>query len=165
MAARPTKGTTIFVGDPENDQVIAICATSIDGVASPKEQTDVTTLCDFDRKFIPGMGTPAAMTFGIQFDPQEAAHMRLVELFNNNATDLPVAVGFGPQSGQSPWGDGIGPAPTLSSAGFDLPTNRDFITFAGYIADLPINFAINAPVASTVSIQLSGGYTVEPATT
>jgi hypothetical protein len=40
---------------------------------------------------------------------------------------------------------------------FDLPATRTWFVFQGYVADVPFTFAQNAVVASTVSIQRSGG--------
>lgn len=40
---------------------------------------------------------------------------------------------------------------------FALPPNRTWFAFQGYVADFPFTFAQNAVVASTVSIQRSGG--------
>jgi hypothetical protein len=37
------------------------------------------------------------------------------------------------------------------------PSDRTFIDFEGYLADVPLDIAINANVTSAVSIQRSGG--------
>ena len=38
---------------------------------------------------------------------------------------------------------------------FNLPTTRSWISFDGYISDLPFDFALNAVVSSNISIQVS----------
>ena len=40
--------------------------------------------------------------------------------------------------------------------GYDLPDDRTWITFQGYVSGFPFNFAANSVVQSTVSIQRSG---------
>lgn len=57
-------------------------------------------------------------------------------------------------------GAGTGASATISLAAggdFDLPPTRTWFTFQGYVADFPFTFAQNTVVASTVSIQRSGG--------
>ena len=57
------------------------------------------------------------------------------------------------------WSDGKDIVPTISTEGddFELPPTRTWFAFQGYVADFPFTFAQNAVVASTVSIQRSGG--------
>ena len=57
-------------------------------------------------------------------------------------------------------GAGTGATATvvLAAGGdFDLPATRTWCAFQGYVADFPFSFAQNTVVASTVSIQRSGG--------
>nr|WP_240352016.1 phage tail tube protein [Pseudomonas simiae] len=57
-------------------------------------------------------------------------------------------------------GAGTGATATVALAAgddFDLPPTRTWFAFQGYVADFPFTFAQNAVVASTVSIQRSGG--------
>ena len=53
--------------------------------------------------------------------------------------------------------------PTLNSNGeFELPSDRTWFMFRGYVADFPFDFASNVLVSSTVSIQRSGrGYWIK----
>jgi hypothetical protein len=56
-------------------------------------------------------------------------------------------------------------APTVhvDSAGdgeFVLPTTRSWITFQGFMNSFPFTFALDAPVQSTVGIQVSGDPTL-----
>ena len=53
------------------------------------------------------------------------------------------------------WSDGTAP-PTADSDGEVVPAGaRSWITFNGYISDLPFDFALNAVVSSSVSVQVS----------
>ncbi|WP_390898754.1 phage tail tube protein [Pseudomonas brenneri] len=57
-------------------------------------------------------------------------------------------------------GAGTGAAATASvssDADFVLPATRTWFVFEGYVADFPFSFAQNGVVATTVSIQRSGG--------
>lgn len=56
-------------------------------------------------------------------------------------------------------GDGTGASAmaTVSElCGYDLPEDRTWITFQGYVSGFPFNFAANSVVQSTVAIQRSG---------
>ncbi|WP_456320656.1 phage tail tube protein [Pseudomonas protegens] len=57
-------------------------------------------------------------------------------------------------------GGGTGAAASVALVAgddFELPPSRTWFAFQGYVADFPFTFAQNAVVASTVSIQRSGG--------
>lgn len=157
MAARPTQGTHLFYIDPDTDTIVrVICVTSIDGLTAPVDQVETTCLEDGSRSYIPGLATPGAMTFGINFDPQDASHIRLHELYTERARDIPFALGF----------EGSVSEPTVGSDGdFVFPTDRDFISWLGYFSDFPFSFALNSVVSSTIGVQVSGEVTVTPATT
>ncbi|MDO1979112.1 phage tail tube protein, partial [Escherichia coli] len=58
--------------------------------------------------------------------------------------------------------DGIGIAPTEAQDSngdwdFVLPPTRTWFVFRGYVSDFPFDFAANAVVTSTATIQRSGG--------
>lgn len=56
-------------------------------------------------------------------------------------------------------GDGTGGeamATVSELCGYDLPEDRTWITFQGYVSGFPFNFAANSVVQSTVAIQRSG---------
>ena len=150
MSALRTQGTELFFVSPEGSDggevVKVVCVTSIDGLSSPIDQVEVTCLEDQDRQYVPGLKTPGAMQFGVNFDPQEDSHVVLHELYRDNITTKFV---IGLSDGTS--------SPTLDSDGdFDLPTDRSWITFEGYISDYPFSFALNNVVASTIGVQVSG---------
>jgi hypothetical protein len=51
--------------------------------------------------------------------------------------------------------------PTVDSAGtVTYASTRTFVEFDGYVADLPLDFATNSVVKSTMQIQRSGARTL-----
>jgi len=157
-----SQGTQLYVIDPEGDSsgatVLKVgCVTSIDGIDTSIDQTEITCLEDLARRYEAGMSTPGNATFGINFDPADASHVRMHEL-KVAGTTLQWAVGFS---------DGRDIEPTLGSDSdgnpeFVLPTTRSWITFEGYMSSYPFSFAIAASVESTVGIQISGEPAVLP---
>ena len=81
-------------------------------------------------------------------------HARLHEIYSTDKSPLMNwAVGFS---------DGTA-APTIDSSGdFVLPGTRSWITFSGYIADIPFDFALSSVVKSTVAVQVSGAPVLVP---
>lgn len=147
-----TQGTELFFIDPDDQSVVKVgCVTSITGMTAARDQIETTCMDSAARTYEAGMATPGAATFGINFDPQDASHIRLHELYRTGTT-LQWALGW---SDYSPPFPAAGAPPTADTSGFVLPTSRSWITFDGYVSDLPFDFAINAVVASSVSVQVS----------
>ena len=149
-----TQGTQIFVLDPDatgGPEVLAIqCVTSLSGLGAAREQIEVTCLEDDARAYVGGLSTPGQVSVTVNFDPSNETHYRLYELWKAN-TDFKFAIGFGPET----------TPPTLDTAGeFDFPTNRTFLEAEGYVADLPLEGALNAVWTATIPIQVSGEYTI-----
>ncbi|UNM18039.1 phage tail protein [Pseudomonas sp. ArH3a] len=151
-----TQGTQVFalvppLTGPGPKTVMAIeCATSFDPGGSPAEQVEDTCLESQERSYKKGLRTPGQASLGLNADPNNASHIRLHQLSETDGdTTIKWVVG---------WSDGVAP-PTLNTAGddFELPESRTWFAFQGYVADFPFSFAQNAVVASTVSIQRSGG--------
>ncbi|MFL1495500.1 MULTISPECIES: phage tail tube protein [Pseudomonas] len=151
-----TQGTQVFALVPPltgtgPKTVMAIeCATSFDPGGSPAEQVEDTCLESQERSYKKGLRTPGQASLGLNADPNNASHIRLHQLSETDGdTTIKWVVG---------WSDGVAP-PTLNTAGddFELPESRTWFAFQGYVADFPFSFAQNAVVASTVSIQRSGG--------
>lgn len=143
-----TQGTDLFAIDPDSGEIIDVgCITSISGVDTSIEQVETTCLNDSARSYIAGLATPGTATFGIQTDPQNANHVRLLEL-KNAGTTLSWAIG---------WSDGTD-APTVDALtdDFDLPTTRSWLTFEGFMNSYPFEFALNSVVTSNIGIQVSG---------
>lgn len=141
-----TQGTDLYFIDPYDDSVTKVgCVTSISGINAARDQIEVTCLDSAARLYESGLGTPGQATFGINFDPSDDSHVRLHELYVAG-TSLNWALG---------WSDGTS-APTADSDGEVVAAaERSWITFEGYIADLPFDFALNAVVSSSVSVQVS----------
>lgn len=148
-----TQGTNLYLINPTGPAVTAVaCVTSIDGLDVTRDQIETTCLEAQDRTYEPGMKTPAAFTFGVNFDPATASHILLESLFQSG-TEVQWAIALS---------DGTA-APTLdTNDDFDLPTTRTYITFAGYVASAPITIAQNDVLRSTFSVQPSGARTLTP---
>jgi len=145
--ASKTQGVQLYTVDPEDSSVLVVgCVISIDGIDTTLDQIETTCLSSAARTYEAGLATPGSASFGINFDPSDASHVRLHEL-KVAGTTLPWAVGFS---------DGTAP-PTVDSDGdFVLPTTRSWIDFEGFMNSYPFSFALNAVVTSTVGIQISG---------
>ncbi|EKZ9178142.1 phage tail protein [Vibrio vulnificus] len=154
-----TQGTSLFTIDPADGTVLKVnCVTSIDGIDSTLDQIETSCLEADARTYEAGMATPGTATFGINVDPKDASHVRLHQL-KTTGTKLKWALG---------WSDGKGIEPTVTGSGeaadFTLPETRSWITFEGFMNSYPFSFALNAVVASTVGIQVSGDPVLVPKT-
>jgi len=159
--AKKTQGTELYFIDPATDEVMKVgCVTSVTGLTAARDQIETTCLEDQARSYEAGLATPGQAQFGINFDPEDESHVRLHELYVEGV-NVPFALG---------WSDGTGIAPTVTApvgdepAEFTLPATRSWITFDGFISDLPFDFSQNAVVASTVSVQVSGFPVLTPKT-
>lgn len=126
------------------------CATAFNPGGSPKEQIEDTCLSSKERTYKPGLRTPGQASLTVNADPNNASHIRLHQMSEEDGdTTIKWAVG---------WSDGTA-APTVNAEGddFELPENRTWFVFEGYVADFPFDFAANAVVSTAVSIQRSGG--------
>ena len=149
-----TQGTQIYFIDPEFDSngpgVREVeCATTFTPGGNPADQIEDTCLSDTSRSYKPGLRTPGQATLGLNADPENESHVRLHQLSETDPSPtLKWAVG---------WADGTS-VPTLDSSGdFDLPTDRTWFVFEGYVSDFPFDFAANAVVTTQAAIQRSGG--------
>lgn len=146
-----TQGTDLWTIDPDTHAVLNVgCITSIDGIDTSIDQIETTCLQDTARSYVAGLATPGSATFGINTDPSDATHVRLHELKIAGVT-LPWAIG---------WSDGTtAPTAVQNSSGeyeFDVPEDRSWLVFEGYMNSYPFSFAQNAVVTSTIGIQVSG---------
>lgn len=142
-----TQGTDLYFVDPYDDSITKVgCVTSITGVNAARDQIEVTCLDSAARVYEAGLGAPGAATFGINFDPTDTSHVRLHEIYVAG-TKIEWALG---------WSDGTAAPTSVDSDGeFVLPATRSYISFNGYISDLPFDFSLNAVVSSSVSVQVS----------
>lgn len=147
-----SQGTNLYTIDPADGSLIIVgCPTSIDGIDTSIEQIETTCLNDTTRTYEAGLATPGAATFGINVDPKDPSHLRLHQL-KVAGTTLPWAVG---------WSESPDTAPTTemdSDGEYVFVTNpaRSWILFDGFMNSFPFSFGLNAQVASTVGIQVSG---------
>lgn len=145
-----TQGTKLYAIDPDTGAVLGVdCITQFNPGGAPADQLEDTCMEDTSgtRTYKAGLRTPGQASVGINPDPTNASHIRLFELSQGDVQNLQWALG---------WSDGTA-APTADTAGnFNLPGTRTWLTFAGYIADFPFDFALNTLVSGTISIQRSG---------
>ena len=144
-----TQGTKLFVIDPDTDEVLGVdCMTQFNPGGAPADQLEDTCMEDTNgtRTYKAGLRTPGQATVAIKPDPANESHLRMFELSQGDAQNLDWALG---------WSDGTA-EPTVDSNGFELPATRTWLTFNGYIADFPFDFALNALVDGSIAIQRSG---------
>ena len=148
-----TQGTELYVVDPDDLSVITVgCVTSITGITAARDQIETTCLDSEARTYVSGLAAPGTATFTINFDPSDASHARLHELYVEGAV-LEFALG---------WSDDTSDPTNATTDGFTLPTSRTWIAFDGFISDLPFDFSLNSVVSSSVSVQVSGLPTLTP---
>ena len=144
-----TQGSKLYCIDPETHEVLGVqCMTQFNPGGAPADQLEDTCMEDTSgtRTYKPGLRTPGQASVDIKPDPANASHVRMFELSQGDVKNLDWALG---------WSDGD-EDPTADSNGFNLPATRTWLTFNGYIADFPFNFALNTLVEGTISIQRSG---------
>jgi len=157
--AKLTQGTQVYFIDPDTDMVMVVeCATAFNPGGNPADQLEVTCLEDFARSYLPGLRTPGQASLTINADPDNASHLRLYQLSQENPPPtLHWAIG---------WSDGTSePTTIVNSDGetvFDVPDDRTWFIFDGYIADIPLDFQLNSVVTSDISIQRSGSAELIP---
>lgn len=152
-----TQGTEIYilaptVADQTQYEVLYVeCPVSFDPGQDSTEQIAINCLNETAQRYRPGVTTPATATLTINADPQADSHVRMYKLQKKT---LKWAIG---------WSDGTGIAPTAVAPvtaddewEFDLPTDRTWYTFDGFIQNFPFNFETNSVVTSQLSIQRSG---------
>lgn len=143
--AKKTQGTMLYFNDPVAGVVKVGCPTNITGITAARDQIETTCLDSEARTYEAGMPTPGQATFTINFDTDDSSHLLIYDLWRAGEK-VDWALG---------WSDGDAP-PTLDSAGdFDLPGSRSWIVFNGYVADVPVDFALNDVVTANVSVQVS----------
>lgn len=145
--ALDTQGTNLYFIDPDTFAVTAVgCPTGISGFSAPRDERETTCLEDVARSYEAGMLTPGTISVTLNFDPSDASHARLHELYEAG-TSLEWAIGFS---------DGTAEPGVDSDNDFDFPTSRSYLQFDGYVSDFPFEFALAANVVSTMAIKMSG---------
>lgn len=153
-----TQGTQLYFIDDQvtgGPEIVKVeCATGLSGLSNPREQIETTCLESDTREYEGGLSTPGQLSVSVNFDPANESHLRLYELWKANGPNIKFAIGVGEPRDTDP---------TLDTAGdFNFPTTRSYIEFEGYIADIPLEFVLNSVVTSTISVQVSGPYTIHP---
>lgn len=161
-----TQGSNLYAMDPETGDVIDVgCVTQISGIDQTLEQIEVTCLGDDARSYVAGLATPGTANFTVQFDPQNPVHIQMYN-YKKAGKVLHWAVGFRDQEAID---TGIEPRVPTSVADpddgfvFELPEERAWIVFEGFMNSYPFEFAGNAVVTSSVGVQVSGEIDVVPA--
>jgi hypothetical protein len=145
-----TKGTEIWFVFPDSHGFSLVklgCPKGFQGLSGTKSQIDETCLDSQEMEFGPGMASPQAITIGLDFDDSKVSHRNLIYLDEN---DITVTWIVGLSNGKS--------LPTINptTGAVTWPTDRTFVDFQGYLADVPIDIQVNANVNSQVSVQRSG---------
>lgn len=146
-----TKGTEIWFlkESSAGPEIVKLgCPKGASGLGGAKSQLDETCLDSEEMEFGPGMASPGAVSIQLDFDPAKVSHRDLIDMDENDTTTTwIIGLSDGPAS----------VVPAVDSAGtITFPGTRTFVEFQGYIAELPLDFAINSNVASTASVQRSG---------
>lgn len=161
------QGSDLFALVPETGEIIDIgCMTSVTPGDSTSDPVETTCINDTVRSYLPGLATPGVASFTIQTDPQDANHVRLIELKRTGA-NLRWALGMRQQSAIDANVPADEPTSAVDSSGefdFVLPATRSWILFEGYISAFTWSFELNGVVNSTVSVQVSGDQALIPAT-
>jgi len=140
-----TQGSELYFIDPDTADVVEVgCVTTLTGLTAARDQIETTCLDSTARTYVAGMATPGQAQFTVNFDPSDASHVRLHELYVEGVT-IDWALG---------WSDGTA-APTSDSSAFTTPTTRTFILFNGFLTDVPFEFALNTVVTSNIAVQVS----------
>lgn len=158
--AHKTQGTELYVIDPADGSVINVgCVTTITGLDSTIEQIETTCLASAAREYVGGLATPGTGSFTINTDDEDISHVRLFELKQSAAT-LRWAIGWRQEDATGAIiTPGTPPTVITDSNGdyeFDLPPQRGWLLFDGFMNAFPFDFSQNAVVTSQVGIQISG---------
>lgn len=159
--AKLTQGTHLYVINTlasGGSAVVKIeCPTAFSYSGAPVDQIEVTCLDELDaHKYKAGLKNPGNATISIDIDPDKPSHMVIYDLYaESESVTTEWAIGF----------SGDETAPTIASDGtWNLPTSRDWLTFTGYVSDLPIDFALNSVAKSDIPLQISGKPVITKAT-
>lgn len=162
-----TQGTDLYALVPETGEIIDVgCVTTIDGLDSTVDQIETTCLNGTARTYEGGLATPGNVSFGLNTDPADSNHVRLMQL-KSAGTMLRWAIGWRQEAAIVAGLPGDPPTSAADSSGefdFVLPTTRHWLVFDGYMSGFSYSFALNAVVTSTVGIQMSGEPVLVPAT-
>ena len=156
-----TQGTQVYALVPPANGTGANTILEIEGLTTfnpggtPADQIETTTLKDKARTYKKGLRTPGNASGTVQADPNIPGHVRLAQLAAADGdTTLKWAIGFSDGTSE----------PTVATDGidFELPDDRTWFTFDGYVSDFPFDFATNTVVTTALAIQRTGAGAWQP---
>ena len=143
-----TQGTELFY-QSDDDTITKIGKiTGVTGTGGANDQIEITDLDSVEKEYLAGLPNPGAASVPLNFDPSNATHQALYALWQSGAT-VRFIVGLS---------DGTD-VPTSTGGTVSYPTTRTYFDFQGYIADFPIDSAVNSKVETAMSIQRTGAKT------
>lgn len=156
-----TQGTQVFLLDPGIGGAGPLAVLEVKGVTAfnpggnPADEIEDTPLSERNsKKFKRGLRTPGQASVTVSADPRESSHLRLFQMAESNSesdegNSVKWAVG---------WADGTS-VPTLNTDGddFELPEDRTWFSFEGYVSDFPFDFSGNTIVTTAATVKRSGG--------
>jgi hypothetical protein len=146
--AQKTQGTELYyVKDPDTIVKVGKC-TGVTSTGGGRTKIDTTDLDSTEKESIGGLPDPAAVATPLNFDPKVQAHRDLYELYM-----------LGEENGTRTWLTGLSDgtaAPTIADGVITYPTSRTFFDFQGYIADFPIEAAVDSKLTTAMTVQRSG---------
>jgi hypothetical protein len=151
MAIKTLRSSLYYI-DPAEDEVVTVgCVTSLTGIEASRDQLETTCLEDSARSYEAGLGTPGTKTFTINFDPADASHVRVYNLWRAGTKVLwALGLGDGPPAPAA-----LVPPTYASDGGFNLPDTRSWIVYEGYVANVPLDLSLNSMLTANVSVQIS----------
>lgn len=160
MAIKTLRSSLYYI-DPAEDEVVTVgCVTSLTGIEASRDQLETTCLEDSARSYEAGLGTPGTKTFTINFDPADASHVRVYNLWKAGTKVIwALGLGDGPPAPAA-----LVPPTYASDGGFNLPDTRSWIVYEGYVSNVPLDLSLNAMLAANVSVQISDFPTLVPRT-
>lgn len=140
-----TQGTELWLVKDEDTIVKISKVTGVTGTGGANDQIDDTDLDSTEKEYLAGLPNPGALNAPLNFTPSIAVHRDLYAMWQTGARAQWI-VGLS---------DGSAP-PTILAGVITWPTTRSYFDFQGYIADFPIDAAVNSKLETAMTIQRSG---------
>lgn len=150
MPAKKTQGTELFYMSSPTVMTKVGNITGITGTGGARPTIQTTDLDSTSEEYIGGLEASSAMSIPMNFDPTSTVHQDLLEFWQAADETRQIWV-IGLSDGTA--------APTVAASVITYPTTRTYRTFRGYVADFPVEVALNSKYEGTMSIQRSGPIT------
>lgn len=147
MPAKKTQGTELFYMSSATVMTKVGDITGITGTGGARPQIQTTTLDSTSEEYIGGIDAASALSIPLNFDPAATVHRDLLALWQTGS-DVNQRWVIGLSDGTAP--------PTVAASVITYPTTRTYRTFSGFVADFPVEVALNSKYEGTLSIQRSG---------